>query len=95
MAKFQCLRTLVAELSSLENRLFLANVTMPSLFHRRHQQLKPDIPSEINSRSPCCGTTRAKTLTLTADADDMIKPPWSDGEIVKIAFGAESCAHEL
>ena len=64
MAKFQCLRTLVAELSSLENRLFLANVTMPSLFHRRHQQLKPDIPSEINSRSSCCGTTRAKTLTL-------------------------------
>ena len=64
MAKFQCLRTLVAELSSLENRLFLANVTMPSLFHRRHEQLKPDIPSEINSRSPCCGTTRAKTLTL-------------------------------
>jgi hypothetical protein len=30
-----------------------------------------------------------------ADADDPIKPPWSDGEIVKIAFGAESCAHEL
>jgi hypothetical protein len=30
-----------------------------------------------------------------ADADDTIKPPWSDGEIVKIAFGAESCAHEL
>ena len=64
MAKFQCLRTLVAELSSLENRLFLANVTMSSLFHRRHEQLKPDIPSEINSRSSCCGTTRAKTLTL-------------------------------
>ena len=30
-----------------------------------------------------------------ADADDTIKPPWSDGEIVKIAFGAESCGHEL
>jgi hypothetical protein len=31
MAKFQCLRTLVAELNSLENRLFLANVTMPNI----------------------------------------------------------------
>ena len=30
MAKFQCLRTLVAELNSLENHLFLANVTMPA-----------------------------------------------------------------
>ena len=28
-AKFQYLRTLVVELNRLENRLFLANVTMP------------------------------------------------------------------
>jgi hypothetical protein len=29
MAKIKCLRTLVVELNRLENRLFLANVTMP------------------------------------------------------------------
>ena len=29
MSKCQCLRTLVAELNPLENRQFLANVTMP------------------------------------------------------------------
>jgi hypothetical protein len=29
-----------------------------------------------------------------ADADDTIKPPWSDGEIVKIAFGARVIAFQ-
>ena len=29
MSKFQCLRTLIAELNPLENRLFLPKVTIP------------------------------------------------------------------
>jgi hypothetical protein len=93
MAKFQCLRTLVAELSSLENRLFLANVTMRLTIPSAASAAEAGYPERDQFALIMLWYDQGEDSD--ADADDTIKPPWSDCEIVKIAFGAESCGHEL
>ena len=74
MSEFQCLSTLVAELNRLENRLFLANVTMPFVNMPRARvkpapQLNPghqhDNPERQGSRRPCsCGKKKGRKACL-------------------------------
>jgi DNA invertase Pin-like site-specific DNA recombinase len=51
MPKFQCLRKLVAQPNRLENRLFLANVTMPVELFDAHEVSFVSVTQSFNTTS--------------------------------------------